>query len=886
MTNSGRYHLNIKERPHMAAFLKAMVCLLLSTYLPRQSLAGKAPDPPYDEILVFMNVQSVGSVQIPAAIRNETAWLSVSDVFDFLKIRNVPSSGLDSVSGFLMSPQDRFLIDKSHNCIFYHAKKIELSPDALILTATGLYLRSDYFGQVFGLECKFNFRSLSVILHTTLELPVIREIRQEAMRNNLSRLRGETKPDTNLLAVRSPFRLGMADWAVVATQNGAGTSTAQGAADVQGVQNDVRLNLGLGAELAGGAMNVYLNYDNTIPFAEREQFYQWHYVDNDNRGLRQVTAGKIFTPSISSIYSPVVGVQFTNAPTTYRQSFGTYTLSYYAEADWVVELYVNNELVNYNKIDISGIHTFQVPLVYGNSLVKLRFYSPWGEERSTEQNIQVPYTFLPAREFEYTASAGVVEDSLSSRFSRASFNYGISNRLTAGGGVEYLSSVTTGKSIPFVNASFRPSAALMLNGEYAYGVMSKFIASYHLPSDLQFELNYIRYKEGQMAINNSYKEERRATVSIPIRGKKFTAFSRLSLYQIVLPAFKYAASSKYTTAEWLLSAAFLGVSTNIITYALFNEPLPPYVYTSFSMIYRLPGKIIFMPQIQYAYNKDRLTDTRYEFGKYVNTRGYVNLYYERNFKSQFQSVGLGFRYNFSFSLAGLSVTHGNQGTSLVQSASGGLRYDDRINHLSYSNRSSVGMGGLVIVPYLDLNGNGRRDNDEPKVSGLKVRINGGYVEINTADTTIQVSDLQAYSKYILKLDPSFENIAWRLRIKTIGVTVDPNQFRVIEVPVTVSGEVTGMVYLKKDGDQKAQDRILVSFYRGDSLLTGQAKTESDGSFDFTDLPPGHYTARIDSAQMHKLHMTSFPLSLPFTILPGKNGDIAEGLQFTLQALPE
>lgn len=870
----------------MATFLKAMVCLLLSMCLPRQTIAGKAPEPPYDEILVFMNVQSVGSVQIPAAIRNETAWLSVGDVFDFLKIRNVASSGLDSVSGFIISQLDRFLIDKSHNRIIYHAKAIDLPADAMILTATGLYLRSDYFGQVFGLECKFNFRSLSVTLSTNVELPVIREMRQEAMRNNLSRLRGEIRPDTNLLAVRSPFRLGMADWAIVATQNGAPPSTVQGAQDIQGVQNDVRLNLGLGAEVAGGAMNVSLNYDNAIPFEEREQFYQWHYVDNDNAGLRQVTAGKIFTPSISSIYSPIVGVQFTNAPTTYRQSFGTYTLSYYAEADWVVELYVNNELVNYNKIDVSGLHTFQVPLVYGNSLVKLRFYSPWGEERSTEQNIQVPYTFLPARAFEYTASAGVVEDSLSSRFSRANVNYGLSNRLTAGGGIEYLSSITSGKSIPFVNASYRPSAALMLNGEYAYGVMSKFIASYHLPSDLQFELNYIRYKEGQTAINNTFKEERRASVSIPVHGKKFTAFSRLSVYQIVLPIFKYAPSSKYTTTEWLLSTAFLGISTNFITYALFNQPTPPYVYTSFSMIYRLPGKIIFMPQVQYAYNRDRLTDMRYEFGKYINTRGYVNLYYERNFKSQFQSVGLGFRYNFSFSLAGLSVTRGSQGTSLVQEASGGLRYDDRMNHLSYSNRSSVGMGGLIIVPYLDLNGNGRRDIGEPKVPGLKIRINGGYIDNNTADTTIRVSDLQAYNKYILKLDPSFDNISWRLRIKTIGITVDPNQFRVIEVPVTVSGEVTGMVYLKENGDQKPQDRIIVSFYRGDSLLAGQTNTESDGSFDFSDLPPGHYTARIDSVQMHKLHMTSFPLSLPFTLLPGPNGGIAEGLQFTLQSLPQ
>ena len=878
MTHHPKYPLKNRRHRHLIAYAAA-ACLLLSLFLPQRGFAGEDPILPFDEILVFMNVQGVGGVQIPAAIHKEAAYLAITDVFDFLKIKNTTSPGSDSISGFFIAPQATFLIDIKHNRILYQGKKIELPTGAIIRTTTNVYLRSDYFGQVFGLECKFNFRSLSVILHTSLDLPVIREIRQEAMRNNLNRLKGETKADTSIRRSYPFFRLGMADWAIVATQNIQGADRGQG---LPAATNDTRVNLGLGGVVAGGETNVLINYDNITPFAEREQYYQWRFVDNDNPALRQVTAGKIFTPSISSIYSPVVGVQFTNAPTVYRRSYGSYTLTYYSEAGWMVELYVNNSLVNYAKAETTGYRTFKVPLVYGNSLVKLRFYSPWGEERSSEQNIQVPFTFLPLHELEYTASAGVVEDSLNSRFSRANFNYGLAERLTIGGGIEYLSSVTTGKAMPFVNASLRLGSNFLLAGEYTYGVRSKFVANYHLPSDFQVEIDYTRYKKGQRAINNTFLEERKAIISFPLRARKFTAFSRLTVYQIVLPSSKLVLpSSKYTTVEGLISGTLWGVNTNITTYALFETPGRPYLYSDVSAAFRLPGKIIFTPQAQYEYDGHKLIEIKGELGKYVNSRSFLNVFYEKNFKGKFESVGLGIRYDFSSALTGLSITQSNHTATLVQSASGSLQYDDRAKYLGLSNRSSVGKGGLVIIPYLDLNGNGRRDKDEPKVLGLTVRINGGRIQNNKSDTTIRVSDLVAYADYILRLEPAFENIAWHIRNQTISVAIDPNQFKEIEVPVVIWGEVSGIVYR----GMQPQDRIIVCFYRSDSTLAGQSVTESDGSFDFSGLPPGSYTARVAPAQLRKLQMTSSPLTLPFTILPKRNGDVAEGLRFTLQPLP-
>src|SRR5262249_53185647 len=149
-----------------------------------------------------------------------------------------------------------------------------LNATDLVRTETDLYLRSDYFGKVFGLECIFNFRSLSVVLKTTVELPVMREMKLEVMRNNILRLKGEIKADTTIGRKYPMFRFGAVDWSVVGTQ-------------YEGGYKDSRVYLGLGAVIAGGETNIGLNYSTNFPFREKEQFYQWRYVNNDNAALRQ-----------------------------------------------------------------------------------------------------------------------------------------------------------------------------------------------------------------------------------------------------------------------------------------------------------------------------------------------------------------------------------------------------------------------------------------------------------------------------------------------------------------------------------------------------------------------------------------------------------------------
>ena len=823
--------------------------------------------PEYDEIAVFLDVPGTGGGEIEAAIRDNELYLPVTGLFNFLKIRNIPSPGLETIKGFFVNPAAIYEISRQDNLITYQDKTYELEPGDLIRSESNLYLRSSYFGTIFGLECNFNFRSLSVTVNSKLELPYIREMRQEEMRRNLSRLKGEIKADTNIGRSYPMFKFGMADWSAIATEEINGKSEA-------------RLNLGLGAMVVGGEMTANLYYNSADPLTEKQQYYLWRYVNNDFRAIRQVMAGKISTQAISTIYSPVIGIQVTNTPTTYRRSFGSYTLSDRTDPNWIVELYVNNVLVDYVTADASGFFTFEVPLVYGNSIIKLKFYSPWGEERIREQNINIPFNFLPHKTFEYNVGAGIVEDSVMSRFSRARFNYGLTKSLTIGGGTEYLSSITSGQLIPFLNASLRLTNNMLLHGEYAYGVRAKGTFSYRMPSNLQLDLNYTWYDKEQQAINYNFREERKASLSLPVRIGKMSSYQRFTLYQTVMPA------SEYTTAEWLFSGSLFGVNTNLTTYGLFLDELKPNIYSNLSMAFRLPAGFILMPQAQYSYTQNEFITAKLRLEKPIKDHAYLNLSYEQNFRNDLKIAELGFRYDFSFAQTGLSVRQTNKNTSFVQYARGSLINDRTTKYLGVDNRTNVGRGGISIVPFLDLNNNGKKDPGEPKAYGLNIRTNGGRVEKSDRDTTIRILGLEPYTNCFIELDPnSFENIAWRIDKQTLSVVVDPNILKHIEIPVIVAGEAMGTVTLEKDDITKGLGGIIIGFYTTTWKSSGRALTEDDGFYSYFGLAPGEYYARVDTAQLRKLGMISNPASLPFTIAGGIDGDMVENLDFTLTLRP-
>ncbi len=811
----------------------------------------------FDEVIVTLQGESIGMAEIQALVIGQDVYLPVSDFFNFLTIKNSLSASGDSISGHILTPKDVYSINRTKNYIFYRDTITHLQNNDLIFSSNEFYLNSKYLSSIFGLKCSFNFRSLTVHFKPTIELPFMREKRLEQMRRNITKVKGDIKADTIIKRKFEAWKLGAVDWNVVSGQ-------------YKG-SNTVLARVGIGALVAGGEATANFYLSSNVPLAMRNQFFLWRYVNNESKLFKQISIGKLHAPGTYSPVPSVNGLQINNSPTRQRRSFGSYLLSDMTEPGWIVELYVNDVLVNYTKADASGLFSFEVPLVYGNTNVKYKFYGLWGEERSSEQVINIPFAFLPKNKLEYSFTTGIIADS-SKPFTRAHANYGVSNRITIGSGIEYNSVLNDRQAMPFTNISARVGNAVILFGEYAPGTLLKAVGNLRLKNKLQLEAMIIDYAAGQQAIRTASLIDKKIMVSLPLRIKNITAFNRLTFNHSKF----YKGELK--TAEWLMSASKGRLNANITTAAYFFYH--PEITSRLSMNFMLPFSIRFNPQVQYHYQQKNIVMIKAEaekraFGSMLATVGY-----EYNKLTGLSGFSFGLRHNFSFAQVGVSSRQVGKDWSFTQAASGGLLLDGNFKNITASDRSTVGRGTILIIPFLDYNSNGIQDKDEPEVLNLNVRVDGCKVERSFNKAAIKISALEAYNKYYLQLDDkSFDNPAYRIKHKVIEITAEPNIIKKIAIPVAVVGEVGGYVY---KGGEKGIGRIIVNIYNEQNQFVAKTLTEQDGYFSYLGLAPGKYSAFTDKEQLNKIAMRNSGAPVGFEIKQNKEGDIVDNLKIYLQ----
>ena len=153
---------------------------------------------------------------------------------------------------------------------------------------------------------------------------------------------------------------------------------------------------------------------------------------------------------------------------------------------------------------------------------------------------------------------------------------------------------------------------------------------------------------------------------------------------------------------------------------------------------------------------------------------------------------------------------------------------------------------------------------------------------NEDRTILRVMDLQPYVDLLLEIDTeSLDNIAWKVVNPTIAVETVPNHFKEIQVPISVLGEVSGMIYLNTENGTKGQGRIILNIHDSNNQVVASVLSEGDGYFTYLGLKPGKYTAKVDNEQLETLGYTASPAEIPFEIQVSEFGDIVDGLEFTI-----
>jgi hypothetical protein len=102
--------------------VQGQVILLIFLFMlfPSRLISQELPE--YDELAISLLIPSIGAGEIDALIRGEDLYLPVTDLFDFLKIKNIPSPGLETITGFFINPDAEYSINRVENKITYIGK--------------------------------------------------------------------------------------------------------------------------------------------------------------------------------------------------------------------------------------------------------------------------------------------------------------------------------------------------------------------------------------------------------------------------------------------------------------------------------------------------------------------------------------------------------------------------------------------------------------------------------------------------------------------------------------------------------------------------------------------------------------------------------------------
>ena len=845
----------------------ALLCLLsYSTALHAQEITNDNKDEPpfeYDEVSMLFMVENYGNFYLDVIYTTDgVLYINISDLFQAVGIPAFYGQKGDSLGGFVDKETQRYVFDYTKKQLKYINKTINLQKDLYKINGM-LYLEASDFADIFGINLKFNLRSLTIILKSNFELPVIKQQRLDKMRSNISKIKGDIIVDTILLRKYHILKLGTIDWSMVSNQIWSG-------------KTDNRFSLGFGSELLCGEIKVSANYSSQFKFDTRQLSYLWSWVDNTQKIITQAQVGKISGQAISVLGAPMIGVVVRNTPTTVRKARGFYTINSNTEPNWTVELYINNVLVDYTKADASGAYSFKVPLVYGNSTLKLKFYGLMGEERTEERILNMPYTIMPTKKFEYGLTLAVLQDTSWNRFGKFDCNYGVARFLSIGAGLEYSSSIGSGIFIPFGTITLQPYSQMLLNIEYDHGVKTKGILNFTFLKRASIMLDYTKYVKGQQAIITTALEERKVNLSLPLRIKKIPFITKIEYFQTVFESFNNNSGS------FMLSLNYKKLSINSSTQFNWANLQSIYINSNLSLSYNLMKGLNIRVSSIFNLTQSQISSCKIEVEKSIPI-GYITANYERNILFKGNTANISFKFDLPFVKTNITASYNNGAVITSEGVQGSMALGSGNYYVHTNNSSSVGKGGISLYPFLDLNNNGKFDAGEHFIKLSSVKVQGGKVLFREKDSIIRIPDLNPFISYIVEFnDNDLDNIAWRFKNKIYSILVDPNQFKKVYVPIVAVGDVSGTAYMNKNNTLKGIGRILIKFYKkGSDKVLAETLSESDGYINNVGLMPGDYVAQVDAKQLQVLDYSCDPPFREFTIKAVVDGDMVDGIDFVL-----
>lgn len=585
-----------------------------------------------------------------------------------------------------------------------------------------------------------------------------------------------------------------------------------------------------------------------------------------------------------------IGARVTNSDPlrSYIQPSTEVTGTYFP--DWDVELYRENQLLDFQTIGDDGMYRFEnVSLQGSGNNFRLVFYGPQGEIKEEEFVVPVnldrladegsAYDISIARQnsHAYDKLKGRGEDD-GSPLLTASYEMPVGESTVAMAGIEAgktagenKASLHGGIATTMLDTLFNLDASMDNNSEMAGQIVARRdLGRHQLRNELRLNTEGYHAQDSGIGTGGLFGTQKTSESPQEVLKNQFSLYGPFPIelgkntrYNLGLTY-----SEKSNSESDIYSNAGLFTSWDNIS-------------AGQSLVYNMPS----------GNAEDRLSTETTLSGTWGKNRVRLVSDYEVLPESRLASVvaGIQHRYNKNINLdfnvqremepalttatarvnwdAGfanispsISYNTDKDVTATLNTRFGLVRDPQERIYKSYERQAS-GSGGLSAFVFLDKDGNNQFDADDEPIQGAVVRApqNGGRETTNEKGYALFRNMARMKLTDVFVDDSTLPDPFWISGYG--GASIVPREGYVAQMafPVHISGEIDGTVYGRGEGDTAYPMRgMSVSLYKpsGEKLMT--SSSEYDGFYLFSKIPPGTYYLAMDEQDSVKNYARPLP----------------------------
>ena len=806
-------------------------------------LAGAMKRGWYRELVVEMRAARLARESIHAFLNAGELLVPAQAVFDLVEVQLVRDDEGNWI-GFLEPEHTEIRINPAANRAWFDQEQVPTGEILMPDESEEIYIGQNLIERLLGVQTWFDLAELTLLLDPITHLPLGQRIDREQARDALLAERMEPPPDE--ISDQDERGLGGAtiDWSLQVPSHGNLSMT--------------RYRLECGSALFGGALDLLYRgaadqrYDSAGDNLEASWVAAWP----KRKTVRQMRLGTILGtgPRPRSLH----GIAFGNTPYLRASHFSPTTLTGWLNPNWEIELYRNGELTDFVRADGRGYFELETPLEYGSNPLEVRAYGPHGEMRVLSQALPVSSDRLPHGKFEYEISGGTCQTGVQDcdLLGNLDLRYGLSKAWTLRAGADGFSRDAAPDLFhPYMVLSGTIADHWTLRAEGIAGALASAQIG-HVPSpNFRASASHTVYRTDVEQpilapaglISRSWAStfwrprSRHARCFFSLNGSHMRddqGWQMRGTLQATaqLGGLRWDAHWRETRTErttWSRHQSVLGINASTVLHNKGLAILNGLYFRGGAATDVRSGQL---DRITLAAGKSMGKGIRLEAGAQ-----WIGPDADARLTLSFTMDGSAFR---SLHRAQRSEQGDYQTASFLD---GSLVWNSAIRRLEPFPYRSTGRGGLSGTAFIDRNGNGWRDPDEPPVAGLKLRTADKVAETD-AQGRYSLWNLAPFDAADVQLVPaSLENPLLVPRFTMASIHVMPNGFREINIPMTPGIEVMGRI-VDVDATIAPAFGSLPLALR--NLTTGrifETQTFQDGRFYFMALPPGEYEVIIDGA---------------------------------------